>query len=288
MQDGAAGEEAAEQIKYQQVEDVSGTDAQAILMMAKELVAVPDGDNVWLSHERAKAAKLPLQQAVAILEHVPIIGHDLKHFLKSLLAAYPEVKLPEIHHDTSQGSFLLNPLRKSRLLTDLIGAETLDDPKQQIGAIWALYEEQSKALDSLPKLAHVARTIDFPLIPVLARMEVRGLRLDSAQLATMNAELTGHIADIQARMFEMVGYEFNIASPTQLAEVLFTKLQLPTAGVKRGKTGLSTGQKELDKLRGQHPIIELIEQFRELTKLQNTYVESLPKLIDEHSRIHTT
>ena len=85
----------------------------------------------------------------------------------------------------------------------------------------------------------------------------------------------------------MVGYEFNIASPAQLAEVLFTKLQLSTAGIKRGKTGYSTGQKELDKLRGQHPIVELIEQFRELTKLQNTYVETLPTQADEHGRIHT-
>jgi DNA polymerase-1 len=70
--------------------------------------------------------------------------------------------------------------------------------------------------------------------------------------------------------------------------VLFTKLQLPTTGIKKGKTGYSTGQAELDKLRGQHPIIELIEQTRELAKLKNTYTDSLPKLADEHNRIHTT
>ncbi len=277
---------APEQKQYPAVEDFSGDDAQAILMMAKELVVVPDDDAVWLSPERGKAARLSLEKAGHILAHVPIVGHDVKNFLKLLIAR--GAKLPEIHHDTAQGSFLLNPLRKSRQLTDLVGAESLDDPKLQVGAIWALYEEQSKALDELPKLAHVARTIDFPLIAVLARMEARGLKLDSAQLATMNTSLTEQIHDIQAHMFEMVGYEFNIASPAQLAEVLFTKLQLPTAGIKRGKTGLSTGQKELDKLRGQHPIIELIEQFRELTKLQNTYVEALPKLVDEKGYIHTT
>ena len=69
--------------------------------------------------------------------------------------------------------------------------------------------------------------------------------------------------------------------------MLFGKLQLSTVGVKKGKTGYSTGQKELDKLRGQHPIVELIEKYRELTKLQNTYVEALPKLVDENSRLHT-
>jgi len=280
------GEAASEQRVYPTVKDFSGDDVPEILASAKELVVVPDDESVWLSPERGKAARLSLAQASQVIARVPIVGHDLKVFLKLLLAQ--NAKLPEIHHDTSQGSFLLNPLRKSRSLADLVGAESLDDPKLQVGAIWALYEEQSKALDELPKLAHVARTIDFPLIPVLARMEFRGLKLDSLQLAKMNHELTASIADIKTQMFELVGSEFNIASPAQLAEVLFTKLQLPTVGIKHGKTGLSTGQKELDKLRGQHPIIELIEQFRELTKLQNTYVESLPKLVDERGRIHTT
>jgi len=89
-------------------------------------------------------------------------------------------------------------------------------------------------------------------------------------------------------MYAMAGYEFNIGSPAQLSEVLFTKLQLSTQGIKKGKTVYSTGQKELDKLRGQHPIIELIEKTRELAKLKNTYVDSLPKLADENNRIHTT
>ncbi len=89
-------------------------------------------------------------------------------------------------------------------------------------------------------------------------------------------------------MYTMAGREFNIGSPTQLSEVLFTTLNLPTTGIKKGKTGFSTGQKELDKLRGQHPIIELIERTRELAKLKNTYTDALPKLIDDHSRLHTT
>ena len=89
-------------------------------------------------------------------------------------------------------------------------------------------------------------------------------------------------------MYTAVGYQFNPASPAQLSEVLFTKLQLPTTGIKKGKTGYSTGQKELDKLRGQHPIIELIERHRELAKLMSTYVEALPKLVADDGRIHTT
>ena len=267
-------------------EDVSGSSAKALLLMAKELVVYSVDDDVWLSHERGKVAKVSLADAAEILAHVPLVGHDTKVFLKRMLGAGYDT-LPEIHHDTAQGSFLLNPLRKSRELADLVGMESIDDPKVGISAVWALYEEQAKALDELPKLAHVARAIDFPLIRVLARMEHRGIKLDASHLEAMNVELTSNIARIQQEMFDMVGYEFNIASPAQLAEVLFTKLQLSTAGIKRGKTGYSTGQKELDKLRGQHPIVELIEQFRELTKLQNTYVETLPTQADEHGRIHT-
>jgi DNA polymerase-1 len=286
MKDGEPNVPATTARGFDAAEDVSGGHATAILTMAKELVVWPDGDSVWLSHERGKAAKVSREQAAKILENVPMVGHDTKVFLKQLLTDGVKV-LPEIRHDTAQGSFLLNPLRKARELADLIGMESIDDPKLAITAVWALYEEQSVALDALPKLAHVARMIDFPLIVVLARMEHTGIHLDTAKLAEMNLELTERITKVKAAMFDMVGYNFNIASPVQLSEVLFTKLQLPTDGIKRGKTGFSTGQKELDKLRGQHPIIELIEEFRELTKLQNTYVETLPKLVDEKSRIHT-
>lgn len=269
------------------VEELPKSQASAVLMMADCLVAWQDGDDVWLSPERGKAAKLPLADAAKVLEHVALVGHDTKSLLKNLLAAGIE-QLPVLKHDTEQGSFLLNPLRKSRELANLVGMESIDDPKLAISAIWALYDEQRQALDSLPELARVASTMDFPLIPVLARMEFRGIKLDSQLLATMDEQLSNELVGIRETMYAMAGEEFNIASPAQLAEVLFTKLQLPTVGVKKGKTGYSTGQKELDKLRGQHPIIELIEQFRELTKLQNTYVQTLPQQADANGRIHTT
>lgn len=112
--------------------------------------------------------------------------------------------------------------------------------------------------------------------------------LDTALLEKMGVELRGELASIEEEMYDLVGYEFNAASPVQLSQVLFTKLQLPTAGIKKGKTKYLTGQKELDKLRGQHSIIELIERHRELSKLMSTYIEALPKLIDAQSRLHTT
>lgn len=269
------------------VAEMPASHAKATLLMADVLITWLDGEWLWISHEHGKAAKLPLRDAGEILSHVPMVGHNTKDTLKVLLSL-GQTKLPRIAHDTAQGSFLLNPLRKSRELSDLVGLESIDDPKRAIGAIWALYDEQRQALESLPELANVAYTMDFPLIPVLARMEHRGILLDSTLLHHMDQSLTKEIITIQTQMHEMAGSEFNIASPAQLADVLFTKLQLPTEGIKRGKTGYSTGQKELDKLRGQHPIIELIEQYRELTKLQNTYVQTLPTQVDNAGRIHTT
>lgn len=247
----------------------------------------PETDELWLSYRRDKVVKLDFVSAQKLIGTKPVVGHELKDILKRMLAAGTQI-LPEIKHDVAQGSFLLNSLRKSRSLGDLIGVESIADARHAIAAIWTLYDEQRQALESLPDIYKVATTMDFPLIAVLARMEYRGIKLDVARLDSMSQELTTEINRLEAEIYEMAGYEFNVASPSQLADVLYTKLQLPTAGVKRGKTGYSTGQKELDKLRGQHPIIELIERYRELTKLQNTYVQTLPALVDSKSRLHTT
>ena len=267
--------------------EISGDKVTPMLVMAPELLVIWDGDMVWLSHEKGKVARLPLAKASAILAEASIVGHDTKEFFKALLSAGCQ-QLPIVKHDTAQGSFLLNPLRKSRALADLAGVESLDDPRLAMAALWAVYEQQKSAFAELPDLQQVAQTMDFPLINVLAQMEFRGIKIDASKLEKMNKSLAQEIAAVQQNIYDMVGYEFNVASPAQLASALFDKLLLPTAGIKKGKTGYSTNQKELDKLRGQHPIIELVERFRELSKLQNTYVAALPEQTDANGYIHTT
>ena len=267
--------------------EISGDKVTPMLVMAPELLVIWDGDMVWLSHEKGKVARLPLAKASAILAEASIVGHDTKEFLKTLLGAGCQ-QLPIVKHDTAQGSFLLNPLRKSRALADLAGVESLDDPRLAMAALWAVYEQQKSAFAELPDLQQVAQTMDFPLINVLAQMEFRGIKIDASKLEKMNKSLAQEITAVQQNIYDMVGYEFNVASPAQLASALFDKLLLPTAGIKKGKTGYSTNQKELDKLRGQHPIIELVERFRELSKLQNTYVAALPEQTDANGYIHTT
>ncbi len=258
---------------------------QASLSRVSSVPVWQENDDLYLLVEEGSAVKASLSRASSLLASKQIIAHNAKALLKNLLRTKND-ELPVVHHDTEHTAFLLDPLRKSRELGDLIGAD-VSNPLVAVSAVAELAREQSAKLLELPKLKAVAETMDFPLMNVLARMEVRGITLDTKQMSSMNKELTRDITAVQKEMYELVGHEFNIGSPAQLGEVLFTKLQLPTLGIKKGKTGYSTGQKELDKLRGLHPIVELIEKYRELTKLQNTYVEALPKLVDEHSRLHT-
>lgn len=269
---------AAELVSYSKSEAVALQMAPAVLVWMHE-------DTAYVSHEKGKASSLKMSELPRALAGSQLVAHNAKILLKQLLND-GATELPGVLHDTEQAAFLLDPLRKSRALEDLSGAD-VSDPLVAISALWELYDEQLAKFEELPKLAKVAREIDFALMPLLARMEHRGIELDTDYLATMNKELTTQITATRKAMHDMVGFEFNIGSPAQLADVLYEKLQLSTLGIKKGKTGYSTGQKELDKLRGQHPIIEHIERYRELTKLQSTYVEALPKLVDENSCLHT-
>ncbi|HET7629800.1 MAG TPA: DNA polymerase I [Candidatus Saccharimonadales bacterium] len=261
--------------------------AKVALVMAPAVIATELDEDRWLLSDKVGTAYVVnLAKHKYLVGGLNLVAYDLKPLLKRLLSL-GYVELPLAVHDVRQAAFLLDPLSKYRGLGDLAEA-TVESAEQQISALHKIYPTQAAQLDDLPKLADLARNIDFRLIPILARMEFTGIKLDTEQLADMDKELDKKLNEVKRQMFDMVGYEFNIGSPAQLAEVLFGKLQLSTVGIKKGKTGYSTGQKELDKLRGSHPIIELIEQYRELSKLQNTYVESLPKLVDDRSRLHTT
>ncbi len=248
-------------------------------------------DTVWLSTDRktiSSATISELDRSVwRVFELATVISYDSKLLYHQLAAQDVFVRFGELH-DIHQAAFLINSLQRDRTLSGLIGTELDETPQTTMAAMWRLYGQQIGVFESEPKFARIAREFDFPLTYALFLMEHRGIKIDPQLLETMSKQLGDEHATLEQEMYTLVGYEFNIASPAQLSEVLFTKLQLPTAGIKKGKTGYSTGQKELDKLRGQHPIIELIERTRELAKLKNTYVDALPKLADKHSCIHTT
>lgn len=236
-----------------------------------------------------------------------MVGYDLKSTIKILLelktVSTLPTAVPSVEHDVLVGAFLINSLRREQTLTELAEAdlgyegssfEDLDKEEliarapEIIAVIKALHEQQVKQLKDLPKVAKLARTVEWPIIPVLALMEYTGIQLNVPYLKKFADEIDDLISDYEQQIYGHADQEFNIGSPSQLAEILFVKLQLPTAGVKKGKTGYSTAARELDKLRGLHPIIDLITQYREVTKLKNTYVDTLPQQVDENSRVHTT
>jgi len=247
-------------------------------------------DALWVSTNRETVATKPVKEVDSsiwtALEMATIVSYDIKDIYHKLAALGAFPRFSDVH-DIRQGAFLIDPLQRDRSAIALIGHEE-PETVQLLAGLWTVFDTQVAAFDDEPEVARVAYDLDFPLTYTLFRMEHKGVLIDPGVLHKMSEELGAEHKKLEQEMYTMVGYEFNIGSPTQLSEVLFTKLQLPTTGIKKGKTGYSTGQKELDKLRGQHPIIELIEQTRELAKLKNTYTDSLPKLADEHNRIHTT
>jgi DNA polymerase-1 len=232
----------------------------------------------------------------------PLVGYDLKSTLK-MLRVMGVKGLPRVEHDALVAAYLINPLLRAQSLTELSSSQlryegvSLDDldtdelierAPEIIAVIRELQHGQTKALEQAPKLHELAKNVEWPLIPVLADMELAGIKLDCPYLEKFSDEIEGSISDLEQKIYGYADHEFNIGSPGQLADVLFVKLNLPREGIKKGKTGLSTAASELDKLRGAHPIIDLISQYREVTKLKNTYIDTLPKMVDKHSRLHTT
>lgn len=233
-------------------------------------------------------------------DQLKLIGHDLKKTLQILLNH--DVNQTTIVHDTLTGAFLLDSLGRDQTIDSLADSELdldtslgeLDDDEfiENAGKIASLIRQiseiQGEKMSELTGLIKLSNDIEWPIIPVLAKMEFAGIKLDTKYLFNMSDEFEGIISDVQQQIFGHADKEFNVSSPGQLAEVLFEDLALPTTGIKKGKTGFSTAAKELDKLRWQHPIINLITQYREYTKLKSTYVDALPKLVDKNSRVHTT
>jgi len=132
--------------------------------------------------------------------------------------------------------------------------------------------------------------VEMPLVPVLVEMEMKGMKLDVEYLREMSHQLKGQLGSLEQKIHETVGYPFNINSTQQLSDALFVRLGLSVQGVKKTKSGhYSTAASVLEKLKGQHPVIELILEQRELAKLKSTYVDALPQLVNQRTgRVHTS
>lgn len=238
------------------------------------------------------------------------VGHNLKYDY-ALLRRYG-VELAPLAFDTMIAAYLnprgrglsLSSLALARLDLEMTPIEaligkgktqiTMDLVPIEIAAEYAA-DDASVALrlrDVLaPELEAQGLTrlfdeVEMPLVAVLARMEAQGITLDPAVLETMSAEMTEALGHLEGAIYREAGYRFNISSTRQLGQVLFQQLKLPAG--RRTKTGPSTDSEVLEGLRGKHPIVDQILEYRQLLKLKNTYIDALPALADpDTGKIHT-
>ncbi len=173
--------------------------------------------------------------------------------------------------------------------TELLLDMTPDEMKAK------MYEDEDFAkrilsgeLFSSLKPGNVLNDLDYPLVPVLYKMEKKGMMIDRVYFDNLKSEYAAEVSRKEREIQLMAGVDFNVNSPVQLSEVLFDKLGLPTKGIKKTSRGYSTGVKELEKLKNEHAIIPRITEYREAAKLLSTYILPMPELADENSRIHTT
>ncbi|MFH1426877.1 MAG: DNA polymerase I [Candidatus Kerfeldbacteria bacterium] len=153
---------------------------------------------------------------------------------------------------------------------------------------WRLYEKLSKRLKE-QKMEKLFNDIELPTITSLVAMEEAGVKINEDFLNDMSKKMHRRINELELNIHKSAGKEFNVASNVQLKEVLYEKLGLSTHKIKKTKTGFSTQASELEKLRGMHPIIDMISEYRELAKLTSTYIDTLPELVNpETGRIHTS
>ena len=208
-------------------------------------------------------------------------GHNIKDLMRALL----DEGLPTdgFVFDTALAAYLLDATAGSydlpRLAQTYLGEELPD--AQSVWALQPVLHEKMDAQAMLPLYTDV----ELPLCPVLARMEQAGFLVDRKALYDFGERLTSSIEQLQQSIWALAGEPFNIQSPKQLGSILFERLMLPAG--KKTKTGWSTNAAVLDKLRGKHPIIEQILDYRTLTKLKSTYADGLLKEISADGRIHT-
>lgn len=208
---------------------------------------------------------------------------------KALCRRFDALALPRPKaEDISLMAYILDPTEASydigRLASRYLGELPAESPVTLAAQLYRLYPELLRRLQEKGSEA-VYREIDLPLCPVLADMENEGILVDRWQLEAFRQKLNEEIGNLSREIYDCAGGEFNINSPKALGEVLFEKLQLPAG--KKTKSGYSTNAEVLEKIRPLHPIVGLVLNYRQLSKLQSTYAEGLLKEIDEDGRIRT-
>jgi DNA polymerase-1 len=256
-------------------------------------VAGGDGRVVAADGPEASTALRHLLEAI----DARLVGHEVKPVLTARFAEDADAAPLVVAFDTQIAAYLVNAALRAQRIADVV-AERLDlvlpptaagFPPTAVAGLDALSAlavrpslEQALKADGVER---IFAEMELPLIPILARMEAAGVALDRDALRMLEVEFAAEIARLEREIYDAVGHEFTIGSPKQLGEILFVEIGLPKG--RKTKTGYSTDAAVLEELRGVHPVIEPILEWRIFTKLRSTYVEALPNLIGPDGRLHT-
>jgi len=215
--------------------------------------------------------------------------------LDTMLASY--VLNPENSHSLSELSLrylgiqiknYADTVPKGKTIADVNIAEVANYCGLQVYATLQLVQKLHEELKTVPALARLLLEVEQPLEPVLAQMEYVGIRIDAAYLNQVSEQMEKDLAAIEQKAYDDAGEKFNLGSPKQLSQLLFEKLGLETKKSRKIATGYSTDAATLERLQGDHPVVDEILEYRTLSKLKSTYVDALPALIrSDTQRVHT-
>jgi DNA polymerase-1 len=304
------------------------TETTSTDQMKAELVgislAVEEGGAYYIpvGHTNPSEQQLPLAQVLDALRgpltapHIPKVGHNLKYDF--VILAKLGLHVTPLSFDTMIAEWLINPISRNLGLKNLAWVrldarmteieELIGKGKNQISmaevpvqttAAYAA-DDAEVILRLIPQLreemegcqaTRLFEEVEMPLVSVIARMEMEGIALDRGYLYQMSAELNERMKIMEAQIYDSVGAPFNLNSPQQLSEALFNRLGLrPPDRTKKTATGFySTSADVLESLKGAHPVVDRILEYRELSKLKSTYIDALPLQVNPQTgRVHTS
>jgi len=302
--------------------ETTSTDEMTASLVGISL-AVKAGEGYYIPVGHNTGKQLQLEKVIAALRppmtdtRIPKIGHHIKYDF--IMLARNGLRVEPLGFDTMVAEWVIDPSSRHlglKNMSDVRLGESMIHIEQLIGtgknqlsmaevgiadvAPYASADAETtlrllpileKELKRIPKLWDLFVSIEMPLIPVLADMEMAGIALDREFFAKFSKELRERIAKLEEQVHGAVGKPFNLNSTQQLSEVLFGVLKLtpPDKGRKTASGHFSTAAGVLDELSGQHPVVDMILEYRELTKLKSTYVDALPLQIHpEDGRVHTS
>ena len=224
-------------------------------------------------------SRVEIPEGMLVASNIKDLMHENAEFRERVFQA-------EQLWDLDQADFLLNPLRR----TGVEGVGTMEEVLTGVYSEATLnkFSEQYLAFSKDEKLNTIFMDFDMPVVPILYKMEAAGILLDREYFEGLKTEFEGKVCEIEQKIYELSGEQFNVNSPLQMSQILFEKLGLPVKGIKKTSRGYSTGAKELEKLKDEHPVVAEIIRYRETMKLLSTYIAPLIEQVAADGRIHST